>query len=712
VAGDHGAVRATQEAGLRPPATAGLIEAASPSGGADSARLRALVEVANRLSDAPDREHILQTVVLETARLLETDVTTLRILNDRRLVLAASVGLSPEVAAQWPVIELDDSWYSELLRSGQPWWSDDIAELDSTAWFEQYPGDFKVRGDLLVPLIHDGEVTGALAAVTRAPRHWSAADIEVVSALGAHASVAIHNAEVFEQMQTRAAQLAVVQAASARMNRARTVEAVGQAIVEELQRIIEYHNARVYVIEAPDDVVPIAFKGRVAAYENVDMDLLRTKLGEGFTGWTALHGKPLRIPDAYADDRAFHIPGTPKVEESMLTVPLRYDEAVIGVITLSKLGIDQFSESDLQLLEILADQAAVAIESARLLVRTETLAAEARGLLELSAELTQSLNPIEVALVISRHVQDALAVDLCSISTWDRANDSVVTTGMWPADENAVGDVFKLSEFPETRRVLETCATVVIDADDPAADPAEVRVLREGGARTLAMFPLVVKGSSVGLVELWTNGPWVWDERRLNLARTMTNEAAVALENARLYDAARSLADRDPLTGLYNHRFLHERLGEELLRAARAQQPLSVLMLDIDDFKLVNDTFGHQVGDQFLVRLANVVRSTLRGSDIPARYGGEEFCVILPEADAAAGEHTAQRIHDALREQSFKPEGRGEVSISVSIGRATFPVDGRTATELIEQADGRMYEAKAVHHGTAQPVTRIASARA
>jgi diguanylate cyclase (GGDEF)-like protein len=215
------------------------------------------------------------------------------------------------------------------------------------------------------------------------------------------------------------------------------------------------------------------------------------------------------------------------------------------------------------------------------------------------------------------------------------------------------------------------------------------------------MFPLVVKGQSVGLVELWTYGPWTWDERRLDLARTMTNEAAVALENARLYDATRALADRDPLTGLYNHRFLYERLGEELLRAGRGHRPVSVLMLDIDDFKLVNDTFGHQVGDQFLVRLAGVVRSTLRASDIPARYGGEEFAVILPDSDPAAAEAAALRIHDALREQPFQPEGRGKVPLSVSIGHATFPTDGRTATELIECADERMYAVKAAYHNGA-----------
>jgi diguanylate cyclase (GGDEF)-like protein len=173
----------------------------------------------------------------------------------------------------------------------------------------------------------------------------------------------------------------------------------------------------------------------------------------------------------------------------------------------------------------------------------------------------------------------------------------------------------------------------------------------------------------------------------------MANEAAMALENARLYEDLRKRADRDPLTGFYNHRYLHERMGEEVVRSQRGRRSLSVMMLDLDDFKLVNDTFGHLFGDRYLAWTAELIRATLRASDVPARYGGDEFAVILPDTDAAEASRAAERILDAFRDRPFTAE-RGPVPIVASIGVATFPADGRTATELIAAADRALYEVK------------------
>lgn len=172
--------------------------------------------------------------------------------------------------------------------------------------------------------------------------------------------------------------------------------------------------------------------------------------------------------------------------------------------------------------------------------------------------------------------------------------------------------------------------------------------------------------------------------------QAVARELLVAVENRRLYGVAMKLSLTDALTGLFNRRHLADRIAEEIGRARRYGQQVSLLMLDGDDFKHVNDEYGHRVGDEVLVQLAALMRSTVREVDVIARYGGEEFCVLLPETDAHGARQVAEKICSAVASHSFGPG----VRITLSCGIATFPDHVDTAEDLQQVADSALYSAK------------------
>jgi diguanylate cyclase (GGDEF)-like protein len=208
----------------------------------------------------------------------------------------------------------------------------------------------------------------------------------------------------------------------------------------------------------------------------------------------------------------------------------------------------------------------------------------------------------------------------------------------------------------------------------------------------LITVPLIARGALKGALNIYRIGEdAAFYEHEFELAKWFGDAAALAIDNAQVKARLEHLAQTDSLTGLYNHRFFHERLRSELTRASRSHDPVAVLMFDLDDFKRVNDVYGHGAGDQLLVQVSRVALETVRASDVVCRIGGEEFGVIMPSCDAGDALALAARFTERLREVEFEPAGHTTVSIGISQG----PQHAMNPRELVTCAEAAMMTAKA-----------------
>jgi diguanylate cyclase (GGDEF)-like protein len=210
---------------------------------------------------------------------------------------------------------------------------------------------------------------------------------------------------------------------------------------------------------------------------------------------------------------------------------------------------------------------------------------------------------------------------------------------------------------------------------------------------TAMALPMIVGARIVGALELSASQPVQLDASQLDVVHSLTGQAASAVEAARFHERADELSHTDVLTRLPNRRRLELDLDVEVARSTRYGRPLGFIMLDVDHFKAVNDTHGHQAGDEILSEFQSAFTASLRETDTAYRYGGEEFCVILRETDADAAAVVAERLRDVIA-QRFAGAG-GTPIVTASLGFAAMPQDAVDAASLVAAADKAMYAAKA-----------------
>ena len=560
---------------------------------------------------------------------------------------------------------------------------------------------------LAVPLhFRDQGVVGCLTLIEkREGRRFTQEDCELVVLLAGPAAVAVRNARLFRLQQEQNRHLSSLLDTGRAITSAVTLEDSLTSICRTAAAALQTGECIAYEYDAARDAIicrafwgvhgtPPALDER-GVYPLDDYPTDREILRRGEVVQETLSDATLA-----ADVRASMEQWG---EKACLNVPLIVEGERLGILVLIETERERnFGASEVELARALGEQAATSIRHARLYRRGERQNKRLLALLETSRVLVSALDAGAVLGQVRRDVADLFGVGGDAVAMLLRRGEAFVLFEPGPAA--VAGDDEAAVELDELHR--------------RAVEERVVALVAEGGGSRVVV-PFVAGDAVEGLLDIRAASASGFSDDELQLVQILASQAASALANAGLYRTLERQAITDGLTGLYNHRYVYERLNQEIARAQRYGLPLSLLMIDIDDFKSFNDRFGHPTGDLVLVEVGRILGTHIRvGIDIAARYGGEEFVIVLPntarEGAEVVGARLAQRLSSLPGAPPPHEEGAldvsehirvsvaaselpgvdGDARITVSIGVACHPGVAGGPGELVRSADKALYLAK------------------
>jgi diguanylate cyclase (GGDEF)-like protein len=296
---------------------------------------------------------------------------------------------------------------------------------------------------------------------------------------------------------------------------------------------------------------------------------------------------------------------------------------------------------------------------------------------------------------LTTHIAEALGAEVCFIVRYEKTTNEMAaqTPGFGVGDEHIASVRYRVT--PELRSAWDFKGQGPLLSNNPQADQRIVRdLIRPLGLYNLVAVPFHFQGRVTGLIVVANKAKWITHEDG-RLVSVFANHAAIAIANADFYQEIQQLAIRDGLTGLHNYRYFRQQIARCVLQARRYESPVSLLMIDLDNFKTYNDTYGHLKGDQILKEVAAVLLAYTRAADLVARYGGEEFVVLLPEIGEAQAHSVGEKIRQVVEAHPFSlAAGELPKSLTISVGVASAAGD-LAADLLIQKADEALYRAKA-----------------
>jgi len=412
-------------------------------------------------------------------------------------------------------------------------------------------------------------------------------------------------------------------------------------------------------------------------------------------------GQPIVIGDVSRSPSIAIDPESDFDARAILVLPLYVDHEKLGAVLLIFNNKHTFTDEEIGLCQQASKQVALAILKAHLLETAELRAEEAETLYLAGRAVTASLNLDDAIEHILNELNRVVPHDSASVQLILDQEVEIIGQRGFPKEDSPLGLKFSLSANTPNAVVVSTRHPYILEDA-----PLQYKAFYDSPhnhVRGWLGVPLLIRDRIIGLLALDSKQPGQFTKNHARLANAFASQVAIALENARLYEETHRLAITDSVTGMFTRRHFLTLSDREYQRSSRYQRPLSLIMMDLDHFKKVNDNYGHLIGDQVLQMITKLCKDNLREIDIIGRYGGEEFTILLPETPGkthqsqtdtiTSAETVSERLRHVIETTPLKTDNH-DINVTVSIGVAELNKQCNDIKSLIDYADQALYQAK------------------
>jgi diguanylate cyclase (GGDEF)-like protein/putative nucleotidyltransferase with HDIG domain len=556
---------------------------------------------------------------------------------------------------------------------------------ESIRRFRQLGLNQGLRSVVVISLQAKEQAFGVLLLGTPDNRRFTPAELRLLLALGHQIGMAVENSYLVQQTSRRSEELHVLNEIGRALSSTLNKEDLLSKIWEELRRLFAVENF--YIVELNPLSDEILFD--LEMIDGMRMPKRTRAAGNHLNEYVIRTRQPVLIRENYLEEAKKLGVEPIRTTGCICVVPLvAYDHA-IGAMGVFSDHDHAFDEGHLELMRVLASEASIAIENARLFNEERTKARHLSLLNTISKNAIATLNPDEMLAKITEQLEEGLRHDHIGIGVLDYSTRELVIQAEAGSRRGAVGHRVGLGTglVGQVARTGHMAAFTSANANEPGLKP-----LLEGSLAGIAL-PIFYAEQLHGVLYVESSKHTDFSEEEVLLLRTLADLIAGAYHNALSFQKAQEQAITDGLTGVKTHRFFMESLSAEWKRSTRAGRAFALVLMDLDRFKFVNDFYGHLEGDLVLQRVGHILEANCRRSDVVARYGGDEFVMLMPETNMEHARQLATKLRGWV---SADPLLR-EKNISASFGIACYPLHGSTPQELIQVADASMYLSK--HQG-------------